>query len=494
MVASIPASAIVNILPGVISAGGTGLDMIGLILTTSTRAPSGSILRFSDQTSVAAYFGGSSAEASAATTYFNGYIGSFTKPAFVLFASYAAAARSGFLRGGALGLTLTELQAFTGTLTINFGSTPLTSATITLAAASSFSNAAALIQAGFTAPGFTVTYDSVADAFLFTSTATGAGATIVYATGTLATSLNLTQATAATLSQGVIASVPGTAMDAIIAATQDFVAFTTLYAASDDDIVAFATWNGAQQDRFLYVAWTANSAATTNSDTTSPAVRARDLSLSGTEFVYSPTADKAIFELGYIASIDFNRANGRAVAAFRSGSGLLADVTNRTIADNLLTNGYSFYGSYATANDQFTWIYNGQVSGPFAWVDSYINQIWLNNRFQLSLMTLLASVGQIPYNDDGYELLAAGITTDILAAVNFGAIRAGVVLSESQKAQINGIAGTDISDVMFTRGWFLSILDPGPSVRAARGSPVSTFFYTDGQSVQKITLSSLQVQ
>ena len=223
-------------------------------------------------------------------------------------------------------------------------------------------------------------------------------------------------------------------------------------------------------------------------------MRIAALELSGTACIYAPTPDKAVFVLGYAGSIDFNRDNGRTVAAFRRGSGLSADVTNQTVANNLLANGYSFYGSYATANDEFTWLYNGTVSGPFAFIDSYINQVWLNNAFQLSLMSLLGAVGQIPYNDDGYELIAAGLTTDINNAVDFGAIRSGVVLSEQQQIVITGLAGRDIAETLFTRGWEIVIRDPGPSVRAVRGSPTCTFFFCDGQSVQKIVLSSLMVQ
>ena len=494
MVASIPASDIVNILPGVIGAGGTGLDMIGLILTDSDRAPTGQVLSFVSASAVRDYFGSSSDEAAAATVYFNGYVNSTTKPAFVLFAAYATAARAGWLRGAPLSLTLTELQALSGTLTITVGGVAKTSATIDLSGATSFSNAASIIEAAFTTPAFAVTYDSVAGAFLFTSTATGAAATVTYATGTLATSLALTEATGAVLSPGADADVPGDAMDAIVALTRDFVAFSTLFQADDADIVLFASWNGAQEDRFLYVPWTSNAAAITNSDTTSPAKLIAAAGLSGTAPIYSPTADKAIFVLGYVASIDFNRTNGRTVAAFRSGSGLTADVTNQTIAANLLANGYSYYGTYAAANDQCTWLYNGQVSGDFAWIDSYVNQIWLNNAFQLSLMSLLGSVPQIPYNDDGYETIGTGIQTDIDAAVSFGAIRAGVTLTEAQKAQANALVGQDVSDILFTRGWFLAVQDPGAAVRASRGSPICTFLYTDGQSVQKINLSSIMVQ
>lgn len=494
MAASIPASEIVNIVPGVIGAGGTGLDLSGLILTDSERVPMGSVLRFTTVAAVASYFGATSPEATQASIYFRSYTNSFAVPAAIIFAPYAAAARSGWLRGGALGLTLAQVKALSGTLTITFGGSALTSSAINLTAATSFSNAATIIQSGFTSPGFAVTYDSVADAFLFTSTATGLAATIVEAGGTLAAPLKLTTATGAILSQGAAASTPASAMDAAYDQTQNFASFSTIFKPTDAQFLDFARWTNGKSNRFLYVGWTDNAAAITNADTTSPAYLVRAENLSGTAAFWSPVPDKATFVMGYVASLDFNRTNGRTVAAFRSGTGLLADVTSQAIAANLLANGYSFYGAYATANDQFTWVYNGQVSGDFGWIDSYINQIWMNSQFQLSWMFLLGSVGQIPYNDEGYELLRAGLLSDIETAVSFGAIRSGVVLSEAQKAIIVGIVGQDVSDAIFNVGWFLSIQDPGAAVRAARGSPICTFIYTDGQSVQKINLSSLMVQ
>lgn len=494
MVASIPASDIVNIIPGVVGAGGTGLELVGLMLTNSARIPSGAVLSFASASAVSAYFGSTSVEAQQAAVYFRSYVNSFIKPASLLFSAYATAARAGWLRGASLGLSLAQLQALSGTLTITFSGTAQTSSTINLSSATSFSNAATLIQSAFTTPAFTVTYDSIADAFLFTSTDTGDAVTVIPATGTLAGPLGLTTAAGVTLSAGSDVAVPSEALDAIVAQTQNFASFTHLFTATDDQIVDLATWNNGQENRYLFVPWTNSQAATTNTDTTSPAKRIAATDLSGTAVLWSPSPDKAALVLGYVASLDFNRTNGRTVAAFRTGTGLTADVTNQQVAANLLANGYSFYGTYATANDAFTWIYNGQVSGLFAWIDSYINQIWMNNQFQLSLMTLLGSIGQIPYNDDGYELIQAGLQADIDNAVSFGAIRSGVTLSFAQQAEVNAIVGQDIADTLFARGWFLSTVDPGAQVRAQRGSPICTFIYTDGQSVQKITLSSLMVQ
>lgn len=493
MAAAIPASNIVNILPGVVTAGGNGLATVGNLLTNSTRAPYGSVLSFASATAVATYFGTGSAEALAAAVYFAGFIGSTTKPANMLIAAYATAARAAWLRGANMGLTLDQLKALTGTLTITVAGTALTSSTINLSSATSFSNAATIIQAAFTGPTFTVTYDSLSGGFLVTSNATGA-ITIVYATGTLSAALGLTLASGGTLSQGVAADVPATAMTAIVAQTQNWVAFTHIWAATDSELVAFAAWNNGQNNRFLFVGWTSAVSAYSNPDTSSPAYTIATAGYSGTCLYFAPSYDKAVFMLGYIASLNFAQTGGRSVAAFRSGSGLTADVTNQTIADQLVANGYTFYGAWATAAQQFTFAYNGQVSGPFKWVDSYVDQIWMNNAFQLSLMNLLTTVGSIPYNADGYELIQSAVLTDVENAKSFGAIRTGVVLTEAQKAYAASLAGQDVADTLFARGWYLAVLDPGATARANRSTPLCYFLYTDGGSVQKITLNSLMVQ
>ena len=105
MANSIPAKDIVNVVPGVVSPGGTGLDMTGLILTESIRVPVGQVLSFATARAVSDYFGPTSAEASAATTYFNGYIGATSIPAFLLFAANVLTARAANQAGG-IGLPL----------------------------------------------------------------------------------------------------------------------------------------------------------------------------------------------------------------------------------------------------------------------------------------------------------------------------------------------------------------------------------------------------
>jgi hypothetical protein len=107
---------------------------------------------------------------------------------------------------------------------------------------------------------------------------------------------------------------------------------------------------------------------------------------------------------------------------------------------------------------------------------------------------LLTQIGSIPYEVDGYALIEAAFMDPIEAAVNFGAIRKGVKLSNLQKADVNNAAGLDVSGPLYSRGWYLQIKDASPQVRAARGTPPMTFWYMDGGSVQKLTLASIVIQ
>jgi hypothetical protein len=500
MSSSIPASSIVSVTPNVLSAGGPALDLSGLVLTANTRVPIGSVLSFPSAAAVASFFGASSTEATIASVYFAGFDNSNVKPGAVLFAQYPAAAVSAWLQGGNVAnLTLAQLKALTGSLTMTINGTPITAASINLSAATSFSSAATIIQAGFTSPGFAVTYDSVSGGFVFTNTTTGATSTTSYATGTLAASLALTQVTGATLSQGAAAATPAAFMTGIIGQTTNWASFMTAFdpdAGTGNTLKqAFAAWNGVQGNRFAYVCWDTDITPTqSTAATTSLGYLLAQSKTSGTIPIYAPDYNLAAFVCGAIASIDFTQQNGRATLAFKSQSGQVASVTSQTAAANLMANGYNFYGSYATANDSFVFFYPGSVTGQFKWADSYIDQIWLNNAFQLALMTLLTQVKSIPYNAAGYVLIRAACMDPINAGLNFGAFRAGVPLSALQAAEVNNAAGIAIDGILATQGWYLQILPATAIVRGARQSPPMTFWYMDGGSVQSINLASVEVQ
>lgn len=488
---TIPASSIVSVNPSVLSAGGNPLALNGIILTDNDSLPSGSPLAFPSATAVSNYFGPSSIEAEMAAAYFSGYKNCTQLPSSLLFFRYAAADTAAFLRGARNTSTLDELKLISaGTLSVTIDGVLSTSSAVNLSTATSMAQVATLLSAAISE---LVTYDTTFNAFVITSGTTGVTSTITQAAGNVATALNLTTALGAVLSQGEDQTTPALAMDAIVLATQNWVSFTSTFEPSLADAEAFADWTSATGGRYLYVSWDTDTTATqTPASFTGLGKYLSDNDLSGTALVwYDPVL--AAFVLGTIASIDFNRRNARITLAFKASDVAITQVTDLTIAENLLANGYNFYGVYATANDQFIYFYNGQISGEYNFIDSYVNAIWFTNQCQLALMDLLGNVGSIPYNPSGYGLIKAALQDPINQAINFGAIREGVTLSSSQKAQVNIAAGVDISDTLTTRGWYVQVLDPGAQARQNRTTPTCTIWYMDGQAIQKITVASIDI-
>jgi len=504
MLKTVPANYFAQVNPEVLAAGGNGLALIGLLLTTSTRVPIGTVPSFASATAVENYFGASSAEAAAAAIYFGGFTNADQVPGAVLFAQYPEAAVAGYVRGGAVGaaLTLTQLQALTpATLTVTVdGGSPEISANVTLSGATSFSNAATVIQAAFTAPTFTVTYDSIAEAFVFTSNTTGATSSVSFLTssGTLAADLMLTAATGAVQSAGAAAATPAAFMNAVVAQTTNWATFTTLFnpdVSGNANKLLFAQWNNTQKDEYMYVCWDTDTTPTTQFPaTTCLGYLLSQNQISGTCLVYDPTNEGvAPFVCGMVAAINFSQTNGNINPAFKSQTGLAATVTDETVLSYLQQNGYNCIVASSTAAQEFIFFFNGQLSGPWLWMQPYINQIWMNANFQLSIMELLTNVKSIPYNTVGDNYIHTALIDPVDAALNFGAIQAGVVLSSLQKSEVNAAAGVAIDQVLSTRGWYLQVLPSSPTTRQARQSPPVSFWYTDGGSVNKISMASVDL-
>ena len=572
MTNSIPASQLVSVTPGVLGAGGNPLSLNGVILSQDSSIPQGAVLPFATAAAVSAWFGPAAPETALANIYFGGFTGANKLPGSLLFAPYNTAAVGAYLRGATVsGLTLAQIQALSGTLTVTVNGVQETTASINLSAATSFSNAASLIStalqatsAVFSGTGSisgttltisavtsgslqvgdvilgtgvtaattitalgtgtggtgtytvnnsqtvasetitvgglaTCTYDAQRQAFVISSPTTGATSTIGFASGTLAPGLYLTSATGAVTSQGAAAAVPATLMNAIVAVTQNWATFMTVTEVVDSVKLQFAAWVNSQNSRYLYVVQDSNAAVLAANASSSFGVLTA--AYNGVMPIYDNTGGTlAAFVLGTTASIDFTQTAGRITYAFKGSSQITPQITDPTVAANIISNGYNFYGQYATAAQQFQLFQPGLVSDPglvsglWQWADAYVNQIYLNSQLQLALMSLLSSTKSIPYNTQGYGLARAACLDPINQAVNFGSIQPGIALSAAQVAQINAAAGVAIAATVQNTGWYLQVLPASAQVRAARGSPPMTLFYADGGAIQKINLASIDVQ
>jgi hypothetical protein len=579
---SIPASQFVDVIPSVLEAGAADLAMNTVMLdnTGDTSQPIGTLGQFGNAAAVAAWYGASSVQAALANIYFAGYNGGTRIPSALYFAQYNTSAVAAYLRGGTLsGLTLAQLQAFSGTITVAVNGRTVTSAAINLASATSFTNAAALITTGLQTAGgiFTgtgtisngsggsgtvlnisavtsgalhvgdvvtgvgvtsgttiisfgsgtggvgsynvsvasdvtvgetievtsaavCTYDSLRVAFVITSPTVGVNSTIAAATDTsLSPHLNLTAATGAVTSQGAAAATPAGLMNTVTGLSTDWATFMTIDdpdagAAGGPIKQAFSTWNAGQNDAYLYVAFDSDPTPSTGTDAACFATQVE--ALNGTFALWSSTqgASDAAFVCGTIASINFTQPGGRITLAYRSSPALAPDVSNLSEYLYLTGNGYNCYANVATRTAQFQWLQPGSVSGAWDWADSYVNQIYWNARFQNDFAELLTQVNSIPYTQAGYNLIRECLAPDIQAMGAFGAWRSGVALSGSEAVAVNTAAGLTISNILTSQGWYLQIEDPGATVRAERGSPNVTYWYTDGDAVQQIRMGSIDIE
>lgn len=499
---SVNADKLVQIVPRIIEGGTPGLTFAGLLLTQSVLPPSGRVLQFSSAQAVAAYFGSESSEAALAATYFNGYVNTDSLPSKLFIAPYQVEAAAAWLRGAAYSGTLDTLKtAGIGGFTVTINGTTAALENLSFAAATSFSDVAGTIQTALSATveGVTVAYSSLTKAWQITSPTTGAESTITYAvpptTGVdLGTLLGLTEQAGAVVSPGLDAQTLPDCMTNILGYARDWVTFGTVWEPALADKLALAQWCAGYDTRFCYVMWDTDNAAQVAGSTASAGYQIDTvLELDGTAPVFN-TAQLMAWTMGTAACINFDEYNGRLTFAFKQGEGLLVTCDNDESYDALLANGYNCYADFATASSQFKFFQPGQVSGKWDWLDTYLNAIAIKDGLQLNLLDLFKAVKSIPYNEDGYAMVRTACLDTITRFLNFGAIRAGITLSQTQKVQLLAEIGKDVSKTIESQGWYMQVQDPGATVRAQRGTPDCKFYYTDGGSIQKIVLPSTAIQ
>lgn len=494
---SIPADRIVSVVPSAIGTGGTPLAMSTMLVVPAGSPRVIGVREFGSAAEVGQFFGLSSDEKAFADRYFLGYEGATKVPTALLVVGAKESPQSAVLQSATMrGVELDAIKQ-AGDLVITVDGTAHT-VSIDLTGATSFSDAAASITAALTAATVpaSVAFVAPAQVFEITTTATGEAATISFGSGDMAEVLRLREEDGAQLENGTDAMGIDELMTYALAETLNFAVITFLQELTLDQKKEMATWTTLRRSRFLSIIQdTAGAALVANNDASFGAW------LKGTEqdgtMPYYGTIEQIAAGCGGIAAIDFKRANGRRNFMFMRQAGLAATVTSEADYTALISNGYTFYAAFATANDRFQFQTNGAVAGKFVWADNYINQIYFNSQLQLALMTMLLAYGSIPYNDVGKSYHRAAVADPINEMVNFGGIRPLIdpaALSEQQKSIINSQAGRDIIPDLLNKGWVVDIKTADAQTRGLRGSMPLTIWYTDGGSVQSINLASVNVQ
>lgn len=501
----IPASQIVEVNPRIVTPGGNDLEFNALFLSSSSVIPlSQFVLAFTSATDVGNYFGMDSVEYSLAGTYFQGFNNSQAKPAALLIAPYVSSAQKAFVRGGTFTGTLSDLTDITaGTFNITIDENAIELTGITFASATSLSAVAAALQTELNAweddnnntpsavANATVQYSTLFKSFTVTSGDAGEDDSIVLPTGTVASALGFDD-DAAVISQGSAQLTPAENMEKVTAVTRNFVTFMSIEKLSEADCIAFSAWAATQGVNYLHVFWDDSLGNTVPSPSGTIAQALTEANAGAVCGIYG-TAQYAAFICSCAASIAYDKVNGTITFMFKGQAGLGANVTNGSIANTLNELGLNFVGNYATRNDQFVFLANGKMWGDWKWIDTYLNAVWLNNALQVACMNGFQNNLRVPYTEEGYTIVRSWCMDPINRALRSGVIEPGVTLAEAQKAQLQREAGKDISNQLFSDGYYLKVEDPSPAIRQQRGTPDASLWYTYGGAIHKLEIVSTAV-
>lgn len=490
---AIPLSVDVTVKPGVLAATGSAIDLNGTIFTDNVAAPVGVAQSFTSLTDVGGYYGTASVEYDMARVYFTGYDNSSRTPGQLFFWAYPQASRFAFLRSASFAsTTLADIKTINGSLTLTISGTPTTS-TVDLSTATSFANAATLLDTAFSGL-VDVTYDTNGKAFVFAlPVGSSIEDTIAFATGPIASDLLLTEAKGAVTSLGS-AAVTDAAGNFVLLKnqTQNFAAFTTSFEATIAQHLAFSQVVGSSASRFAYVGWSNPDGLIDNYVF---AADVKTYGYGGVLPIYGEHTDAAAV-LSYGACMNFDLNRGRRSLKFRefSNAGLIPKVTTETLHNQLIADGYTAYGLYSENKVTAKYFSDGAITGDFKWFDAYLGQIWVNANIQGTVIDALMSEQYIGYDTAG----RIAIETPIIGIMNqfgaWGGFATGQPLTPTQTNTINSVTGVDVSATLSNQGYFIYIGPFTPSMRAARTSPVIYIWYVDGGVIQEVYINSIEVQ
>lgn len=513
---SIPASNIVDVVSNVLGNVGNAPVLNGVFLSKNPLVPNDGVLTFFSSEAVGEYFGTSSDEYDLASrVYFQGYKGSILRAGALLISSYNEVSDEAFLKSDFLDISIAKLQTFNGDFNITVNGVVKNTGFIDLSLVASFTAAAIVIGAAINNGGtdVTVVWNSSTKTFIISTVSVGSTAALTYATdvigSTLAADLRFTVEQDATLSQGSDADSPTTAIQRLVLKTSAWFSFTTLWEPTLVDKLEFSQIT-SELEKYCYVAWDTDQDSIVAASATCFACLVDNAKYDGTFTVGGDDADAvsqgktlaeltldlAVFVQGFVAAVDFQLLNGRVNAQGVQLAGLLPTVKNQTSYQNLIANGYNVYGEFANATNDWIFLSDGQLSGKFLWLDSFYGAVYLGAQLQTAGMELLINSqppGSIPYNQVGYDTISLALDQPIQDALNFGTIRAGIDLSEAQIAAVNSQAGLDISSQLKNNGYYLQILSPGQQAEQNRESPIINFWYTDGQSINKLKINAVDI-
>lgn len=475
---SINASKIVSFSPRVVGAGAQDLETNGLVLTESDLIQADKLYAsYASADAVANVFGAGSREHELAQVYFAGYVNKRKVPSELCFGRVVREDAPAWLRSGPVG-DMDDMKV-AGSLTIAVDGIEKTVDVDFTSCVTQSDIAVALADA---IGDVTAEYNAVMKKFIVKTVSVGADAKITVATGDVADVIGLSEDAGAIVSVGAVAMTAAETMRRIVGQFRNFVTFFTAYDAEDEENLELAKWvSGNYGYVFLVHTTEANALVAESSADIASQIKAKGYQYSAAIW---GGAEMAAFVAGAFASVAWERNNAVITAAFKRSALVSPNVTSDDEFDALNNKGYSFIGNFACRNSEFNVAYQGMtVYGDFKFLDTLINDIWLNSKVQTNVFFGLQQMDSVPYNEQGYASVKAWMLDAMEAGLKNGVIRAGVTLNETQKDTLFNALGDDYSAELYQNGFVILVLDPGAQVRQGRGSPETYYVYTSGGSI-----------
>ena len=487
---AIPLSMDFDVTTNVISPTGSGATANGLMLSTSTDQTLANIHYFTTLADVGTAYGTSSDEYNAAYVYFNGFTNCAQLPGKLLVVGIATSPTAGTLTSGDLSsVSISTMQALTAsTITISVDGVSQTSASIDLSSETSQSAIATALEAALT--GVSVAWNASTSTFVITSDTTGSSSSVSVADdSTIATGLLLTDAGGAVSVDGADIDSLTELMDSITNVDNDWRVFFAASELTTAQKTELCKWNTAQSNQFIYAVNDSSTAATVSGSAAGfyPSVVTAN-GYTGIVPVYGTPVYSAAVP-AYAASIDTSAKRGRVTLFKRKFPGLSPNVTSKSVASALRTNGYNYYCEAKESSTTSDYFAAGTISGDFEYVDSYLIQSMMRSDLIVALSSLFDANQGYAFNASGYASVKAAIVDVQTKWINFGGIQKGVTLDSSETVQIKNVVGKDITSTLYSDGCYLYIPTQSGTNRLARNLAGCVFFYVDGEMIQTIDLT-----
>lgn len=295
---------------------------------------------------------------------------------------------------------------------------------IDFSTATDFNDVVTKLNAKFSANNISLTSSHVSGKFTLTTASTGKTASVMNATGNLATALKLTTSLNAVATLGQ----PGKSAQDDLAKIMDagvYFFFVGVEAAQRATNVQTQIAKWAEANGKVFGWEDSNAKILTLGDTTNSFYRAKTLNLRNTLCVYdaSQNSDEypAVSILGRAATVNFNVANSVLILAYKKGP----SITTANLSSGQKSALESYNGNAFIDVGGNVMFWNGKMADG-TWFDTVQGVEWLTQKVRNNVFNLFyTSTTKIPWTDTGVALVNQQVTLALELARTNGLIAPG---------------------------------------------------------------------